>query len=65
MSSNVVNLHKVRKVKERADKKRRAEENRAKFGRTKAEREVDKRRRSVARELLDAHRRTGCENEET
>ena len=65
MSSNVMNLHKVRKAKERADRKRRAGENRAKFGRTKAEREADKKRREMARELLDAHRHTGCENEES
>jgi hypothetical protein len=37
--SEIVNLRQVRKKKLRAEKERQAEENRAKFGRTKAEKQ--------------------------
>lgn len=39
--SNVVNLRQARKTKARADKARAADGNRAKFGRTKAQRIAD------------------------
>jgi Domain of unknown function (DUF4169) len=39
MSADIVNLRKVRKDKARAKKAKRADENSAKFGRSKAERE--------------------------
>ena len=39
--SNVVNLRQARKAKARADKARQAEVNRARFGRTKAQRDSD------------------------
>ena len=37
----IVNLRAARKAKARADKERQAEQNRRKFGRTRAEREHD------------------------
>lgn len=37
MSDNVINLRAFRKAKSRTEAEKRAEENRAKFGRTKAE----------------------------
>lgn len=47
---DVVNLKQFRKAKERAEKQKRAEENRAKFGRTKADRE----RQRASEEKQDA-----------
>ncbi|QGP80237.1 DUF4169 family protein [Sphingobium sp. CAP-1] len=38
---NVVNLRQVRKARQRADKAREADANRAKFGRTRAQRAAD------------------------
>jgi hypothetical protein len=42
MSDNVINLRAFRKAKSRAEAGKRAEENRAKFGRTKAEKRARK-----------------------
>lgn len=39
---NVINLRQVRKAKERAEGERRADANRAKYGRTKAEKRLAK-----------------------
>ena len=39
--ADVVNLNKFRKAKARADKEKRASENRVKFGRTKAEKQTE------------------------
>lgn len=57
MSAEIVNLRKARKVKVRADKDRRAAQNRVVHGRTKAERarEADAKAR-VRRELDGAMR---------
>ena len=46
MSAEIVNLRQVRKQKKRTDREKQAEDNRRKFGRTKAEREAARRRRS-------------------
>ncbi|MAN15235.1 MAG: DUF4169 domain-containing protein [Dinoroseobacter sp.] len=52
-----VNLNRARKEKARAEKKARADENAARFGRTKAERMLDEARaRKAARELDGAKR---------
>lgn len=40
MSDKIVNLNKVRKARQRDEAKRLAEENRARFGRSKAERDI-------------------------
>ena len=39
--ADIVNLNRVRKAKKRSDDERRAEENRIRFGRTKAEKQRD------------------------
>jgi len=51
--SEIVNLNQVRKRKHRAEKKKSAENNRVKFGRTKAEREFAKATRSAHESGLD------------
>ena len=55
--SEIVNLNKARKARARADKKARADANAVKFGRTKAEKSLDKAKADKARSDLDAHRR--------
>jgi hypothetical protein len=54
---DVVGLGKFRKERARADDKRRAEENRVRFGRTRAEREAIDKEEARATRVLDAHRR--------
>jgi hypothetical protein len=61
MAAEIINLRKARKARDRADKQRRAEENRAKFGRTKAERETSKLDNTRTVRRLDAHRRDDSE----
>ena len=55
--SEIVNLNKARKARARADGKARADANAVKFGRTKAEKSLDKANADKARSDLDAHRR--------
>ena len=57
MTAEIVNLRKARKARDRADKEKRAEENRVKFGRTKAERETSKLDKTLTVRRLDAHQR--------
>lgn len=52
----IVNLRAARKAKARADKERLAEQNRRKFGRTRAEREHDEKTAVLATRKLDSHR---------
>jgi hypothetical protein len=52
-----VNLNRVRKDKARAEAKARAAENAVKFGRTKAEKTLDKARADQAARALDQHRK--------
>ena len=52
-----VNLNRVRKEKARAEKQARASANAAKFGRSKAEKELDSARAEKQRRDLDAHRK--------
>jgi hypothetical protein len=59
MTAEIVNLRRARKAKARAEAQARADENRAKFGRPKAERELADRSKSHADRQLDAHRREG------
>ncbi len=63
MSAEIVNLRKARKVKERADKQRRAAENRALHGRTKAERERDADAKVRVRRELDGAKREPGESD--
>lgn len=55
----IVNLKRFRKRTEREEAGREADANRARFGRTKSERELDKKRGTRAAELLDQHRLDG------
>ena len=52
-----VNLNRYRKARERVEKKARADENAVKFGRSKAEKELDKARTDKALGALDQHKR--------
>jgi|EndMetStandDraft_7_1072992.scaffolds.fasta_scaffold1016511_1 hypothetical protein len=55
--SNVVNLNKVRKARERALAKEQAQGNRAKFGRTKSEKDLAKAEAEKAERTLDGAKR--------
>ena len=55
--SQPVNLAKARKAKARAEKKRQADENAVKFGRTRAERQAEAARAAAEAARLDAHKR--------
>ena len=54
----IVNLRLVRKAKARDDKTRIADENRARHGRTKSEKQLDRVSAEKSAAFLDAHRRT-------
>jgi hypothetical protein len=53
---NLVNLNRFRKRSEREQSAKEADANRARFGRSKAERQADEQRAQRAGELLDQHR---------
>lgn len=55
--SGIVNLNKARKAKARAGKKSDADANAVRFGRTKAEKSLDKATADKAAREHDAHRR--------
>jgi hypothetical protein len=55
--AEIVNLRQARKAKAREDKQEQAAANRAKFGRTKAERELEAARKSLADKALERHKR--------
>lgn len=57
MSADLINLNRARKAKARRDAEAKAEENRAKFGRTKAEKLLEKSEAERAARRLDGHRR--------
>jgi hypothetical protein len=54
--ADLINLNKARKAKARADKEGRAQENRAKFGRTKAAKQRDETVAEFAKQRLAALR---------
>jgi hypothetical protein len=56
---DVVNLKRFKKRVERAQSAKQADANRTRFGRTKSERILDKRRTGRADEVLDQHRIDG------
>lgn len=57
MTAEIINLNKVRKARERADREREAQENRIKFGQSKSERGlVDAQHRKSQAELDGARR---------
>lgn len=55
--TEILSLSKARKAREREKERKRAEENRAKFGRTKSERREIELTDDLDRRRLDAHRR--------
>ncbi|MCE6951622.1 DUF4169 family protein [Cereibacter sphaeroides] len=55
--AEIVNLRARRKAAERDARRRKGDENAAKHGRTKAERDLEQARAEKARADLDAHRR--------
>ena len=56
--SSPINLNRFRKAKARAEKDAQAEENRVKFGRTKAEKQLQRAADDKARRHLDGHKLT-------
>lgn len=63
MARDVINLGRVRKDRARAEKRRVADANAARFGRTKAERQAEEARAKAEAAHLDAHRRSPSEPE--
>ena len=61
--ADIVNLRKVRKAKARAEKETQAAENRIRFGRSKAERDLGAASRRLAERKLETHRREGDSDE--
>ena len=55
--SEVVNLRQVRKRKAREEKEAAAQINRAAFGRTKSEKELNKAKLALEKKALDEHKR--------
>ena len=55
--ADILSLSKARKAKARADKEQVAAENRAKFGRTKAEKQREAAIKALAEKRLDATKR--------
>lgn len=57
MTAEIINLNKVRKARERADREREAHENRLKYGQSKSERSLaDAQQRKAQTELDGAQR---------
>ena len=54
--AKITNLNRFRKARARTDKARQAEENRARFGRTKADKLAAATREAKARSHLDDHK---------
>jgi len=55
--AEIVNLRRVKKRREAAMKRAQADANAARFGRTRAERELEAARQEQARAVLEGHRR--------
>ncbi len=62
--TNVVNLNRFRKKKARADKEKQAEENRAKYGRTKGEKAKYKRDMEKLANHVEGHKREDKDSQE-
>lgn len=54
--SNVINLNRARKAKTRDNKRQQADENAVKFGRTKAQKDLEKKRADKSVRDLDGHK---------
>ncbi|MBN9025185.1 DUF4169 family protein [Kaistia nematophila] len=57
MTADIINLNRFRKEKARAEKAAVAEENRVRFGRTRAQKALDRISAEKARHHVDSHRR--------
>jgi hypothetical protein len=57
--ADIINLRRVRKAKQRDERTASAQENRRRFGRTKAEKATEAAEREKAARALDDHRRDG------
>ena len=55
--AEIVNLRQARKAKARAGKEAEAATNRAKFGRTKAQKVIEAAKKSIEDKRLDGHKR--------
>lgn len=55
--AEIVNLRAARKAKERSQARAKGDENAAKFGRTKSEKDLEKARAEKAKRDLDGHAR--------
>ena len=55
--AEIVNLRAAKKARQRAEARAKGDENAAKFGRTKAEKDLEKTRAEKARRDLDGHER--------
>lgn len=62
MSAEIINLRMARKDRKRQDKDKAAEDNRRKYGRTKAERDAARRRRETLEAHVDGHLLDKSEN---
>lgn len=54
--STPINLNKFRKQKARTEKRAQAEQNTVKFGRTKAQKNLEEAQKAKAKTLLDGHK---------
>lgn len=55
--AEIINLRQTRKTRARAEKERAADANRARFGRTKSERELSEKQTELEAIRLDLHKR--------
>ncbi len=62
--TEVINLNRQRKAKTRTDKEKQAAENRRKFGRTKEEKKLEKKKAELAERQLQGHKRETGEDPE-
>lgn len=63
--SKVVNLNKFRKAKDRKDRRASADENAVKFGRTKAEKTLDRAEKDKSKRHLDGHSLSDIDDDAT
>lgn len=61
--ADVINLNKKRKTKVRAEKEKKATENRIKFGRTKKEKQLEKQDIKRSERHLDGHKLDAKDND--
>ena len=62
--TEIVNLNKIRKQAARDAKQKQAQENRDRFGRTKAEKKIDQLQEEKRRTLLEGHQLEGAKPDE-